>query len=421
MKRQDLQPKNLLIKCLSLVADKEIDTQNMRDALDVKEADSMKHVYDYEIRYNALNAEEFRLLWESAKGQPLTIEQARLAIWNTLFSVSMYDGDTIIAMARVIEDNGLCYYIKDVMVRLEYRGKGLDKRLIDELNSKSSEMSILIDDQYRHSPHYDEFFESFCKRLEKHFNDIPVFDAAMQFYKTYHFIEYSRNHNSVVCGRNLYDEAYRYLNGIRLEEVVRKLVKDSGIKYLPAACVHLKKGFFRFILINEKSEFYLDDGTYLGTEYKKIVESILSGEKEVVPIRNDRIFTSLERHGWNPDKIIDTAPIEDKYRELGFSFFPAAKKFFEVIPTGKYKIWVPRSDDDCYIGFYPNKRMKDPKEFRDEIGEDLLTIASKREADFFISESGKFYVQYAVHNQRIYVTDDLYLFIYYLLINWNGF
>ena len=421
MKRQDLQPKNLLIKCLSLVADKEIDTQNMRDALDVKEADSMKHVHDYEIRYNALNAEEFRLLWESAKGQPLTIEQARLAIWNTLFSVSMYDGDAIIAMARVIEDNGLCYYIKDVMVRLEYRAKGLDKRLIDELNSKSSEMSILIDDQYRHSPHYDEFFESFCKRLEKHFNDIPVFDAAMQFYKTYHFIEYSRNHNSVVCGRNLYDEAYRYLNGIRLEEVVRKLVKDSGIKYLPAACVYLKKGFFRFILINENGEFYLDDGTYLGTEYKKIVESILSGEEEVVPIRNDRIFTSLERHGWNPDKIIDTAPIEDKYRELGFSFFPAAKKFFEVIPTGKYKIWVPRSDDDCYIGFYPNKRMKDPKEFRDEIGEDLLTIASKREADFFISESGKFYVQYAVHNQRIYVTDDLYLFIYYLLINWNGF
>ena len=403
------------------MADKEIDTQNMRDALDVKEADSMKHVHDYEIRYNALSAEEFSILWESAKGQPLTIEQARLAIWNTLFSVSMYDGDAIIAMARVIEDNGLCYYIKDVMVRLEYRGKGLDKRLIDELNSKSSEMSILIDDQYRHSLHYDEFFEAFCKRLEKRFNDIPVFDAAMQFYKTYHFIKYSSDHNSVVCGPNVYDEAYRYLNGIRLEEVVRKLVKDNGIKYLPAALVYLKKAFFRFILINENGEFYLDDGTYLGTVYKKIVESIFSGEKEVVPIRNERVFTSLERHGWNPDKIIDTAPIEDKYRELGFSFFPAAKKFFEVIPTGKYKIWVPRSDDDCYIGFYPNKRMKDPKEFRDEIGEDLLTIASKREADFFISESGKFYVQYALHKQRIYVTDDLYLFIYYLLINWNGF
>ena len=80
-----------------------MNTQNMLDALDVKEADSMKHVNDYEIRYNALSAEEFSLLWESAKGQPLTIEQARLAIWNTLFIVSMYDGDTIIAMARLIE------------------------------------------------------------------------------------------------------------------------------------------------------------------------------------------------------------------------------------------------------------------------------------------------------------------------------
>ena len=398
----------------------------MRDALDVKEADSMKHVHDYEIRHNALSAEEFKLLWESAKGQPLTIEQARLAIWNTLFSVSMYDGDTIIAMARVIEDNGLCYYIMDVMVRLEYRGKVSGKRLIDELNSKSSEMSIIIDDQYRHSPRYDEHFEAFCEGLEKHFKDIPIFDTAMQFYKEYHFIKYLSNHNGVTCGTIEYDKAYRYLNGIRLEEAVRKLVKDNGIKYLPAALVYLKKAFFRFILINENGEFYLDDGTYLGTVYKKIVESILSGEKEVVPIRNERVFTSLERHGWNPDKIIDTAPIEDKYRELGFSVFPAAKKFFEVIPTGKYRIWLSNSDDDCYIGFYPNKRMKDPKEIQNEIGEDLidedlLTIASKREANFFISESGKFYVQYAVHNQRIYVTDDLYLFIYYLLINWNGF
>ena len=52
--------------------------------LDVKEADRMKHVHDYEIRHNALSAEEFKLLWESVRGQPLTIEQARLAIENTL-------------------------------------------------------------------------------------------------------------------------------------------------------------------------------------------------------------------------------------------------------------------------------------------------------------------------------------------------
>ena len=65
--------------------------------------------------------------------------------------------------------------------------------------------------------------------------------------------------------------------------------------------------------------------------------------------------------------------------------------------------------------------MKDPKEFRDEVGENLLTIAAKREANFFISESGKFYAQYDFTREMFYVTDDLYLFIYYLLINRNGF
>ena len=65
--------------------------------------------------------------------------------------------------------------------------------------------------------------------------------------------------------------------------------------------------------------------------------------------------------------------------------------------------------------------MKDPKEFRDEVGENLLTIAAKREANFFISESGKFYAQYEFTREMFYVTDDLYLFIYYLLINRNGF
>ena len=65
--------------------------------------------------------------------------------------------------------------------------------------------------------------------------------------------------------------------------------------------------------------------------------------------------------------------------------------------------------------------MKDPKEYQNEIGEDLLTIAAKREANFFISESGKFYAQYDFTREMFYVTDDLCLFIQYLLMNRNGF
>ncbi|MCR4646759.1 MAG: GNAT family N-acetyltransferase [Oscillospiraceae bacterium] len=88
---------------------------------------------NYTIRRNALTAEEFISLWESVWGQAPTPEQTRLAMEHTLFRVSVYDGEQVIAMARMIGDMGLCYYIKDVVVRPEYQKQGLGRLLIEEL------------------------------------------------------------------------------------------------------------------------------------------------------------------------------------------------------------------------------------------------------------------------------------------------
>ena len=88
---------------------------------------------DFTIKYNELTAAEFCELWGAVWGQPPTLEQTELAMNNTLFRVSVFDKDTVIAMARVIGDKGLCYYIKDVVVRPEYQGKGLGRILINEL------------------------------------------------------------------------------------------------------------------------------------------------------------------------------------------------------------------------------------------------------------------------------------------------
>ena len=85
------------------------------------------------IQYNTLSAEEFITLWETVWGQGPTLEQTRLAMEHTLFRVSIFDGDTIVAMARMNGDMGLCYYIKDVVVRPEYQGKGIGRMLINEL------------------------------------------------------------------------------------------------------------------------------------------------------------------------------------------------------------------------------------------------------------------------------------------------
>ncbi len=85
------------------------------------------------IKHNELTAEEFISLWESVWDGAPSLAQTKLAMQNTIFRVSIYDGEKAIAMARMIGDMGLCYYIKDVVVRPEYQGKGIGRTLINEL------------------------------------------------------------------------------------------------------------------------------------------------------------------------------------------------------------------------------------------------------------------------------------------------
>ena len=85
------------------------------------------------VKYNELTAEQFIELWETVWGDGPSLEQTRLAMKHTLFRVSVWDGDFIVAMARMNGDMGLNYYIKDVVVRPEYQRKGIGKMLINEL------------------------------------------------------------------------------------------------------------------------------------------------------------------------------------------------------------------------------------------------------------------------------------------------
>ncbi|MGN1101872.1 MAG: GNAT family N-acetyltransferase [Huintestinicola sp.] len=88
---------------------------------------------DLTIKYNELTPEEFILLWETVWGEGPSFEQTELALRHTLFRVSVYDKGKVVAMARMIGDMGLDYYIKDVVVRPEYQKRGIGKLLINEL------------------------------------------------------------------------------------------------------------------------------------------------------------------------------------------------------------------------------------------------------------------------------------------------
>lgn len=85
------------------------------------------------VKHNALTAAEYMQLWESVWGEPPALTQTELALAHTIFRVSVYDGDKAVAMARMIGDMGLCYYIKDVVVRPEYQGRGIGRMLMHAL------------------------------------------------------------------------------------------------------------------------------------------------------------------------------------------------------------------------------------------------------------------------------------------------
>jgi len=87
----------------------------------------------FTVRHNALTAEEFIYLWNSVWDGAPTHEQTALAMEHSLLRVSVYDGDRIVAMARMIGDLGLCCYVKDVVVHPDYQRRGIGRLLVSEL------------------------------------------------------------------------------------------------------------------------------------------------------------------------------------------------------------------------------------------------------------------------------------------------
>ena len=86
-----------------------------------------------EIRHNDFDADAFVSLWSSVWDGCPSREQAALAIENSIDRVGVYDGRKIVAVARMIGDRGMCYYIKDVIVHPAYQGRGIGKMMIGEL------------------------------------------------------------------------------------------------------------------------------------------------------------------------------------------------------------------------------------------------------------------------------------------------
>lgn len=79
----------------------------------------------------SLPVEDYNQLRASVGWDTLCPEQVQQGLSHSAYTISCYDGDHITGAARVIWDYGYISYLADVMVRPDYQGLGIGRRLVE--------------------------------------------------------------------------------------------------------------------------------------------------------------------------------------------------------------------------------------------------------------------------------------------------
>ena len=85
---------------------------------------------EYTIEKNTLLPEEHMALWESAVWGTLDRDLVENSLRGSYATFAVRDGGRIIAMARLIGDGGMAFYLKDLIVSPDYQGKGIGRELL---------------------------------------------------------------------------------------------------------------------------------------------------------------------------------------------------------------------------------------------------------------------------------------------------
>lgn len=88
-----------------------------------------------EIRYNAPSAEDYISLRERTGMGIKNVSKTEIALKNSLFIVSLWDEDKLIAFGRVVGDQGITYILSDIMVDPYYQRKGFGKIIMKEIDT----------------------------------------------------------------------------------------------------------------------------------------------------------------------------------------------------------------------------------------------------------------------------------------------
>lgn len=92
------------------------------------------------IKENINDVEEFNYLYDAVGWGHYEKDISKIALENTMYSISVYDEENIIGYGRIIGD-GICFlYIHDVMVIPEYQSQKIGTTIMNKLLEKINEI-----------------------------------------------------------------------------------------------------------------------------------------------------------------------------------------------------------------------------------------------------------------------------------------
>ena len=94
-----------------------------------------------QFKENDIKIEDYLKLRAEVNWKVLTERQARLALTNAIYSVSLYEGDMLIGFGRLVGDSGVICYIQDLIVHPDYWGRGYGKALVRKLQLYAKSLS----------------------------------------------------------------------------------------------------------------------------------------------------------------------------------------------------------------------------------------------------------------------------------------
>ena len=90
-------------------------------------------IMEYTIKHNELGADDFIRLFDSAGWGKPDRGLVERSLKNSYVTFSVHDGEKVVAMARLIGDGGMAFFLKDLIVAPEHQGQGIGKALLEHI------------------------------------------------------------------------------------------------------------------------------------------------------------------------------------------------------------------------------------------------------------------------------------------------